>query len=87
MTNMDLIVSLIILVQVIFLIVGAGFFFYFFTQKKNKELGENQTLTLLQTEIHFLVDRLSQMERSQERISLQVDGGGESLDGNWHHYS
>ncbi len=79
MTNMELIVSLIILVQVIFLIVGAGAIFYFFYQRKNNGLGDHQNVSLLQTEIHYLVERLSQLERSQDKISQQVDGVGNRL--------
>jgi DNA recombination protein RmuC len=79
MTNSEMILSVVILALVLFLCAGFGLFVYFFMRRKNGGLDDSQNITTLQTEIHYLVDRLSLLERTQEKISQQMDGVGYRL--------
>jgi DNA recombination protein RmuC len=75
MTELEVVLSITILVLVLFLLIGFGIFIYFSIFKKD----ENKDETNLQTELRFMVDRLSLLERSQERLTQQMEGMGTRL--------
>lgn len=75
MADLEVLLSIIVLVLVLFVLVGFGIFLYFFVFRKPGDKEE----TSLKTEIRFLVDRLSMLERSQERLNQQLEGMGTRL--------
>ncbi|MBI9047516.1 MAG: DNA recombination protein RmuC [Anaerolineaceae bacterium] len=75
MSEMELILSITIFVLVLFLLAGFGIFIYYFILRKNSGKDDSP----IYTELRYLVDRISLLEHTQEKISQQMDGVGTRL--------
>lgn len=79
MTTTDSLLIILIVILFLVLIGGAGLAFYLFSRRRSNDLAETRNYAMLQSEMHHLVERLVQMEHTQERLGQQLDGVGNRL--------
>jgi DNA recombination protein RmuC len=79
MTSTETILSIILGILVLLFICGAGAVLFFYSRRKTNEVEDTRSFTMLQAELHHLVERLAQLEHTQERLGQQLDGVGNRL--------